>query len=117
MYIQYHIFSTHLSIDRCKLLPFLGYIVLQLTLGCIYLFEVVFLFSLDKHPEVEVLDCMILCFHLAMDRHSVFHSGCYQLTFPLIVEDGSLFSIYFQTSIISCFLDDSHSGRCEVKSH
>ena len=75
------------------------------------------LFSLGKYPEVEVLDCMILCFLLVMDCHSVFHSGCYPLTFPLIAEDGSIFSIYFRTSIISCFLDDSHSGRCEGKSH
>ena len=27
-------------------------------LGCIYLFELVFLFSLEKYPEVELLDHM-----------------------------------------------------------
>ena len=33
--------------------------MLQWTWGCRYLFQLVFLFSLDKCPEVELLDCMV----------------------------------------------------------
>ena len=51
--------------------------MLQWTLGCIYLFKLEFLFSLDKHPEVELLDCMVVLFLIFWGAsHTVFHSGC-----------------------------------------
>ena len=36
--------------------------MLQWTWGCIYLFELLFSFSLDKYPEVELLDHMAISF-------------------------------------------------------
>ena len=36
--------------------------MLQWILGSIYLFELVFLFSSHKYPEVELLDCMMVLF-------------------------------------------------------
>ena len=38
--------------------------------GCRYLFELVFSFSLDKYPRVEVLDCMVVLFLLFL-RQSI----------------------------------------------
>ena len=36
--------------------------MLQWTLGCIYLFKIVFLFSLDKYPEIGLMDHMTVLF-------------------------------------------------------
>ena len=55
------IFFIHSSIRGHKLLPFLGYHkVLQWTLGCMYLFKLLFSFSLDKYIEVELLNDMVV---------------------------------------------------------
>ena len=45
-----------------------------MSIGSIYLFELVFLSSLDKHPEVELLDHMVA--HIICNLHTVFLSGC-----------------------------------------
>ena len=45
-----------------------------MNIGSIYLFELVFLSSLDKHPEVELLDHMVA--HIICNLHTVFLSGC-----------------------------------------
>ena len=49
------------------------WIMLQWTQGCIYLFELVFLFSLDKYPGVELLDPMVVLF-LMFWRNSILFS-------------------------------------------
>ena len=36
--------------------------MLQWTRGCLYLFESEFSFSLEKYPEMELLDCMVVFF-------------------------------------------------------
>ena len=45
-----------------RLLPYLGYCkkILQWTLECIYLFELVFLFSSNKHPGVKLPNCVVV---------------------------------------------------------
>ena len=49
--------------------------------------------------------------------HTVFHSSCYQFTFPPTVHEGSLFSTSLPT-LVSCVLFVcSHSDRYEVISH
>ena len=56
-----HIFFIHSFINgQLVSVSWLLYIVLQGTLGCIYSFKllIVFSFSLDKYPEVELLDRM-----------------------------------------------------------
>ena len=48
--------------------------MLQWTLVCIYIFKLVFLFSLDKYPAVELLDDMVILFlNFLRNFHIVFH--------------------------------------------
>ena len=53
-----YIFFIHSSTNKHRLFP----ILLQLTQGYKYIFDLVFLFSSDKHPKVELLDYMIVLF-------------------------------------------------------
>ena len=39
-----------------------------------YLFQLVFLFSSEKYPEVELLDCMVTISNFLKNFHTVFHS-------------------------------------------
>ena len=49
--------------------------------------------------------------------HTVFHCGCYQLTFPPTVRERSLFSTPSPAFIVCRLFDNGHSDCCEVLSH
>ena len=49
--------------------------------------------------------------------HTVFHSGCYQFTFPPTVQEHSLFSTPSPAFIVYRLFDDGHSDWCKVISH
>ena len=49
--------------------------------------------------------------------HTVFHSGCYQFTFPPTVQEHSLFSTPSPAFIVYRLFDDDHSEWCEVIFH
>ena len=49
--------------------------------------------------------------------HTVFHCGCYQLTFPPIMQECSLFSTPSPEFIVCRLFDDGHSDWCDVVSH
>ena len=49
--------------------------------------------------------------------HTVFHCGCYQLTFPPIAQECSLFSTHSPAFIVCRLFDEGHSDWCEVISH
>ena len=68
-------FSIHLLVDtQVSSISCLLSVMLQWTLGCIYLFKVVFLFSSDKNPEMELLDNMVVLFlFFFLRKHIVFH--------------------------------------------
>ena len=82
----------------------------------IYLFELVFLFSLGrKYWEVEFLDHMIvLLIFLSLEKAPCyFPQWWYQFTFPSRVHKGSSFYTS-STLVLYCPFHDSHSERCEV---
>ena len=49
--------------------------------------------------------------------HTVFHNGCNQFTFPLTVQDGSLFSTSSPAIIVCRFSGDGRSDWYEVIPH
>ena len=54
----------------------------QWPLGCIYLFNLVFSFPLDKYSEMELLDYMVVLFLSIKGTYILFfHSGCTSLHF------------------------------------
>ena len=102
--------STHPLMDTLVAsISWLLQIMLQCTWGFRYLFELVFSFPLDKHPEVDLMVVLFLTFF--SNYRTVFRG--FQFTFPSTVHEGSLFSISSPT-LISCLFDNSHSNRCEV---
>ena len=56
-------------------------------------------------------------FHFLRNLHTVFHSGLYQLAFPLTVQQGSLFSTSLATLAIFCLFGKSHANGYEVVTH
>ena len=87
--------------------------MLQWTWGCIYLFGLLFLFSLSKNPEVELLDPMRVPVLIFWVTSYCFSQWLYQFTFPPRVQRGSLYST-FLPMLISYVFGDSHTNRCKV---
>ena len=56
-------------------------------------------------------------FSFLRNLHTVLHRGCYQLTFPPTVQEGSLFSTPSPALVVCRFFDDGHSDQCEVVPH
>ena len=90
-------------------ISWLLYIMLLWTLGCMYLFELVFLFSSDIYPEVEMLDCMVALFLVFWGTSIPFSTVGAPIYIPTTMHNGSLFSTSSSKLVIHRLLDDGHS--------
>ena len=80
-----------------------------------YLFKLVFLFSSSKHPEVELLNCMVIV--IFWGTFKLFLILCALSHIPTNTHKGSLLSTSLPILDISCLSDSNHSNRCEEISH
>ena len=85
------------------------WIRLKWTCGCIYLFKLMFLFSLGKYPEVELLDHRVILFLIYRGNSTLSPIVTVQFIFPSTVHKCSLFSISSPTPVICCLFYNSHS--------
>ena len=100
-------------------------IMLQWTWGCRYLFKLVFLFSLDKYPEVDLLDDTVFLFKNFWETSTLFSIVAAPIYIPTICVRGFPFlsildnTCYFLVFLFVCLFvfDNSHSNKCEVISH
>ena len=73
-------------------------------------------FSLEKYPEVELLDCMIvLLFYFWGKIPYWFPEWLHQFTFPSTVHEDSVFTS--SAILVCCLLDNNHSDKCDMTSH
>jgi len=82
-----------------------------------YLFKLVFSFSLDKHPEVKLLDCMIVLLLIFWRTAILFSIVAAPIVIPINGAQWFPFSICLPTLVNSYLFDNSHSNRCEVIAH
>ena len=101
-----------------RLFPCLGYCKCCSEPGGAYIFfELVFSFSLDEYPKVELLDHMLVLFLIFRGTSILFSVVAAPFTFPPTVHKGSFFSISSPTFVIPSLFDNRYSNRCEVISH
>ena len=82
------------------------------TLGWMYLFQLVFLFSLGIYSRVQLLDHSRPVFSFLRNIHTVFHTGCNNLH---LCQQCTGFP-FFHVLVNICYLwifDDSHAWQAE----
>ena len=76
-----------------------------------------FSFSLDKYPDVEFLDHMVILFLIFLGTSIPFSIVAIPMYIPINSAQGPLFSTSSLKLFISCVFDNCHSNRCEMVSH
>ena len=76
-----------------------------------------FSFPVDKYPEVELLDHMVVLFLIFGGNSILFPVGAAPIYFPPAVHKGFLFSTLSPAFVVCRFSDDAHSNWCEVIPH
>ena len=87
------------------------------TLGCMYLFELVFSFFVDIYPGVELLNHMVVLFLVFWGTSILFSIVAVPIYIPTNSAEDSLFFTFSPATVICRLIDDSHFDRCEVISH
>ena len=82
-------------------------------LGCIYLFKLMFLFSSNIYPGVELLDHMVFPFVVFWGTSILFSTVPAPIYIPTMVYNVSLFSTSLPTFVVCGLFDDRHSDKCE----
>ena len=115
-----HIFFIHSSVDGhfgCFHVLAIVNRAVKRVMYHIFLFKLVFSFSLYKCPEVELLDNIVVLF-LIFWENSILYSIAVETIYILTNSAwGFPFSTSSSTLFISCVLDNNHSNMCEVISH
>ena len=76
--------------------------MLQWTQQCKDIFKLVFLFPLDKYPEVEFLGLIVVLSLIFCGTSILFSIVAVAFTFLPVVHRGSLFSALLPTCVVSC---------------
>ena len=76
-----------------------------------------FLFSLNKYPEVKLLDHVVVLFLVFWGTSILFSIVTISMYIPTNSIEGLPFSTSLPTPVICCFFENSHSNRCEVLPH
>ena len=82
-----------------------------MNIGVHIFFKIVFLFTSEKYPDVELLDC-VLVIHIFLRNHHT-PNLLHQCTFTAAMYEG----FFLSTFPSSCLFYNSHSDVCEVISH
>ena len=85
--------------------------MMQLMWECRYLFEILIAILLDKYPEVELLDPVIVPCSFLRNLHIVFYSS--RTTFLPPMYESSHISASSPT-FVSCLFGNIHFNKCEV---
>ena len=72
--------------------------------GCICIFKLVFSFSTDKYPGVELLGHMVVV-NFGRNLQTVLHGDCTNVMFPPVAQEGSLFSTSLPTLAVFWIID------------
>ena len=85
------------------------------TLGCVYLFKLVFLFFFGYIPRSGIAESYGSSIFSFFEKPPYcFPQWLHEFTFLPTVYEGSLFSTSLPTFVICVLFDDCHSDRCEV---
>ena len=86
--------------------------MLQWTWECRYLFEILFLFTLDIDPGVELLGHMVVLLLISWGTSALFFMVSIPISISISSAQGSLFPL--PGLVVTCLFNTSHFKGCKV---